>query len=145
MTKLSCNILPPCHPPTNWRKTPKGVTLDSTFCELFFLRKTHYLCNSSLQPQTKLGSTIQKYMLPLCTNLTRVGNQLNVIPFQDDLILHRGIHTCDTGSHSHTSYVLLAEEVTHLHQGVILRDSDVNWEMSIHCLHLILVALKNLK
>ena len=36
MTKLSCNILPPCHPPTNWRKTPKGVTLDTTFSELFF-------------------------------------------------------------------------------------------------------------
>ena len=62
--------------------------------------------------------------------------------FNDELVLLSGVLAGDAGVHPNLPHKLLAQEVPHLHQGVVLRDGAVDGEMSIHSTHLVLVTLK---
>ena len=75
---------------------------------------------------------------------TRNRNCLNIISLENDLILLRlGLGHGHALLHVDVAHTLLAKEVTDLHLGSVLVDSNVDGEVSVHEAHLVAVSVSH--
>ena len=75
--------------------------------------------------------------------LTSGRDELDVVALEDDLVLQ--VCRVDTGNargHLDPPDVLLTQDVTDLHQRVLLRDGHVDGEVSVHGPHLLSESLQ---
>ena len=72
---------------------------------------------------------------------TWTWNELNVISFQNDLVLYLGHGAGNSWVHVDTTYNTFAQEVTDFDQSALLADGSVDGKVSIYETHLVLVAL----
>jgi len=72
-----------------------------------------------------------------------LGDQLEVVSLDRDLVLLTRLDTFDARGHGNATDVLLAQEVTDLHIHAVVLDSDIDGEMGVDALHLVPVAISD--
>jgi len=71
----------------------------------------------------------------------RLGDLLEVVALEGDLVLLAGLDALDAVEHGHAANVLLTEEVAHLHRLAFILNGNVDGEMSVDALHLVTVSV----
>jgi len=71
----------------------------------------------------------------------RLGDLLEVVALEGDLVLLAGLDALDAVEHGHAANVLLTEEVAHLHRLAFILNGNVDREMSVDALHLVTVSV----
>jgi len=72
-----------------------------------------------------------------------LGDELEVIALNCDLVLLSSLDALDAGRHRDAANVLLTQEVAHFHRRASILNGDVDGEMGVDALHLITVAVGN--
>merc|ERR1711973_395533 len=68
---------------------------------------------------------------------SRVGDELDVVSFDDDFVLLSRLFADDSILHLHDTDVSLAEVVADLHRLSTVDDVQIDWEMGVHRTHFV--------